>query len=537
MNRQAILECLKTQDVFDLLIVGGGATGCGIAVDAASRGLKVALVEKNDFAEGTSSKSTKLVHGGVRYLEMAVKKFDRAQYHLVKEALFERGIFLQNAPHLSGRVPLVTPLYTWWEVPYVFAGLVLYDLLAGKLGLGRSCLVGRKEALRRFPMLRGEKLKAGVIYYDGQFHDARMAITLVLTAQEHGAVLANHVEAISFEKKEGRLCGARVRDLIGGEEFDIRARCLINAAGPFVDRVRQMDDPGAKQLLNAASGIHIVLSRRFVPPDTGMLIPKTEDGRVLFVLPWQKHALIGTTDTPDEIVEHPRPREEEIAYLLRHINRYFNLSVQRSDVLSAWSGLRPLVQFDDSASTAQLVREHLLQVSPSGLVTMAGGKWTSYRKMAEEAVDRAIDSAGLQAPGPCRTLHLRLFGAERYVPEIFQVLTRDYGLEADVAEHLQHAFGDQAMNVARLAGEDLSARLHADHPYIEAEVVYAARHELAERASDVLARRIPLALLDNAAARAALPRVVELLAGERGWDDERRRQETELALERLRISV
>ncbi|MDR2112945.1 MAG: FAD-dependent oxidoreductase [Candidatus Accumulibacter sp.] len=523
--------------MFDLLIVGGGATGCGIAVDAASRGLKVALVEKNDFAEGTSSKSTKLVHGGVRYLEMAVKKCDRAQYHLVKEALFERGIFLRNAPHLANRVPLVTPLYTWWEVPYVFAGLVLYDVLAGKLGLGRSSLVGREEALRRFPMLRGEKLKAGVIYYDGQFQDGRMAITLVLTAQRHGAAIANHVEAVSFEKKEGRLCGARVRDLIGGEEFDIRARCMINAAGPFVDRVRQMDDPAAKPVLNAASGIHIILPGRFVPPDTGMLIPKTEDGRVLFVLPWQGHALIGTTDTPAEIVEHPRASEEEIAYLLRHINRYFNLSVQRGDVLSAWSGLRPLVKFDESASTAQLVREHLLMVSPSGLVTMAGGKWTSYRKMAEEAVDRAIGSAGLAAPGPCKTLDLRLFGAENYAPEIFQVLTRDYGLAEDVAHHLQHAFGDQAMSVARLAGNGLGERLHADHPYIEAEVVYAARHELAEHALDVLARRIPLVILDNAAAQAAVPRVVELMAGERGWDGERCRQETEMAMARLRDSI
>jgi glycerol-3-phosphate dehydrogenase len=536
MDRFAILECLKTQDMFDLLIVGGGATGCGIAVDAASRGLKVALVEKNDFAEGTSSKSTKLVHGGVRYLEMAVKKLDRAQYHLVKEALFERGVFLRNAPHLANRLPLVTPLYTWWEAPYVFAGLVLYDLLAGKLGLGKSSLVGGKEAKRRFPMLRGENLKAGVIYYDGQFHDARMAVTLVLTASQHGAVIANHVEAVSFEKKDGRLCGARVRDAIGGEEFDIRARCIVNAAGPFVDRLRLMDDPAVKPVLEAASGIHIVLSGRFVPPDTGLLIPKTEDGRVLFVLPWQGHALIGTTDTPAEIVEHPRAREDEINYVLRHVNRYFDLSVQRGDVLAAWSGLRPLVKFDETANTAQQVREHLLMVSPSGLVTMAGGKWTSYRKMAEEAVDRAVASAGLPA-APCKTLDLRLFGAEHYSSEISLVLTKDYGIEADIAEHLQHAFGDQAACVARLAKDGLGARLHPGHPYIEAEVVYAVRHELAERASDVLARRIPLAILDNAAAQAALPRVVELMAGERGWDGERCRQETELAMERLRISL
>jgi glycerol-3-phosphate dehydrogenase len=537
MNRQTLLEGLKKQDVFDLLIVGGGATGCGIAVDAASRGLKVALVEKNDFAEGTSSKSTKLVHGGVRYLEMAVKKCDRAQYHLVKEALHERGLFLKNAPHLAHRVPLVTPLYSWWEVPYVYAGLVLYDLLAGRLGLGRSSLIGRREAKRRFPMLRGENLKGGVIYYDGQFHDARMAITLVLTARRHGALLANHVEALSFDKQDGRLCGARVRDTLGGEEFDIRARAIVNATGPFVDRLRAMDDPSSKPVLNAASGIHIILSSRFVPPDTGMLIPKTEDGRVLFVLPWQGHALIGTTDVPAEIIEHPRASEDEIAYLLRHINRYFDLKVDRGDVLSAWSGLRPLVRFDESSSTAQLVREHLLMVSPSGLVTLAGGKWTSYRKMAEEAVDRVIESAGLPA-SPCRTLDLKLAGAEHFSPKVVSALTRDYGLEADIAEHLAHSFGDQAMSVAQLAKSDgLGRRLHPGHPYIEAEIIHAARHEQAERAFDALARRTSLALLDNAAAQAALPRVVELMASEHGWDEKRQRKETELSLQYLCVSV
>jgi glycerol-3-phosphate dehydrogenase len=298
-----------------------------------------------------------------------------------------------------------------------------------------------------------------------------------------------------------------------------------------------MDDPAAEPVLEAASGIHIVLPGRFVPPDTGLLIPKTEDGRVLFVLPWQGHALIGTTDTPAGIVEHPRAQESEIEYVLRHINRYFDLSVGRGDVLAAWSGLRPLVRFDESANTAQQVREHLLMLSPSGLITMAGGKWTSYRRMAEEAVDQAISSAGLHASGPCRTLDLKLVGAEHFSPDIFLVLTKDYGLDEGVARHLQNAFGDQAPSVARLAGNGFAARLHPDHPYIEAEVVYAARHELAERASDILARRTSRALLDNAAAQAALPRVVELMAGELGWDGERRRQETELAAERLRDSA
>jgi glycerol-3-phosphate dehydrogenase len=533
MNRQQRLQSLRQTPIFDLLIIGGGATGCGIAADAASRGLSVALIDKNDLAEGTSSKSTKLVHGGVRYLEAAVKKMDRAQYHLVKEALFERGVFLKNAPHFANRLPLVTPIYKWTEVPYVFAGLLLYDALAGKQGLGHSSLVSRQEALRRFPMLKAEGLKAGVIYYDGQFNDARMAVTLALTAQKNGATIANHVEALALEKSGGKLCGARVRDVLSGEEFGIKARGIVNAAGPFVDRIRQMDDADAKPILKAAAGIHVVLPSRFVPVDTGMLIPKTEDGRVLFILPWQGHALIGTTDSPAQITDHPPAREDEIEYILRHVNKYFDITATRQDVLSVWCGLRPLVQAPEAENTAQLVREHLLLQSPSGLLSMAGGKWTSYRKMAEEAVDQAIASYALKPARACQTPTLRLVGAERFAPANEAALMSRFGLPADVAHHLHHAFGDQADAVAELARDDLGARLHPDHPYIDAEVVYCTRVEFAEHASDVLTRRVPLVLLDRAAARIALPRVVELMARELGWDAERCTRENASALERL----
>ena len=533
MKRGNTLQSLKSGDVFDLLVIGGGATGCGIAADAASRGLKVALVEKNDLAEGTSSRSTKLVHGGVRYLEAAVKKLDKAQYNLVKEALHERGLFLQNAPHLANALPLVTPLYKWLEVPYVYAGLLMYDLLAGKLGLGRSYVIGRTEALARFPMLKREGLKAGVVYYDGQFNDARMAVSLALTAEQHGATIAPHVEVVGLEKQDGKICAARVRDVLSGEEFELRTRGVINAAGPFVDRIRQMDEPQAAPILKAASGIHIVLDARFAPPDTGLLIPKTEDGRVLFILPWQGHALVGTTDSPAEIVEHPQAREDEIAYVLRHVNQYFDMKATRADVASVWSGLRPLIQADGAANTAQLVREHLLLTSPSGLISMAGGKWTSYRKMAEEAVDEAIHTFGFSGLSACRTANLPIVGAEHYAPAEREDLGGEFGLPSDIAEHLHQSFGDQAGKVAALAHAGHAARLHARHPYIEAEVVYAARHEYAQRAIDVLARRLPLALVDLAAARAALPRVIEVMAKELGWDGERCEKERATADERL----
>jgi len=537
MHRQQRLELLQSSTPFDLLVIGGGATGCGIAADAASRGLRVALIDKHDLAEGTSSRSTKLIHGGVRYLEMAIKRLDRAQYQLVKEGLDERGTFIKNAPHLADGVALVTPLYRWFDVPYVYAGLLIYDLLSGKKSIGRSRLIGRKEALRRFPMLKAEGLKAGVVYYDGQFNDARMAVSLALTAQQHGAVIGNHVQAVDLLKEQGKVCGALVRDSISGEQFTIRARGVINACGPFVDSLRQLDDPGAKPMLKASTGIHIILSKRFAPPEAGLMIPKTEDGRVLFVLPWQGHTLIGTTETASDIVDHPPATGEEIDYLLRHINQYFNLAVTRDDVKSMWSGLRPLVQAPDAANTAQLVREHLIDVSASGLLTVAGGKWTSYRRMAEDAVDQALQSFGLKSASKCQTSQMRLFGAQNFDPQGEQALITRYGFSKNVAHRLHRAFGDQAPRVAELARGGFGALLHPDHPYLEAEVVYSVRTEYAEHASDVLTRRMSLALLDRSAAISVLPRVVELMAAELDWSPQRCEMETAIGMQRLTTAL
>ena len=537
MAREQNLASLQQNAPFDLLVIGGGATGCGIALDAASRGLKTALVEKNDFAAGTSSRSTKLVHGGVRYLELAVKRLDPVQYHLVREGLHERGILLQNAPHLARRLPLVTPLYKWLQIPYIFAGLKLYDLLSGKRGIGHSRLVGRREALRRFPMLRAEGLKAGVLYYDGQFNDARMAVSLALTARTFGAAVCNHLEVLALLKEEGRICGVRLRDNLGGGEFTLRAKGVINATGPFADRIRRMDDAAAAPILKASSGIHIVLDKRFAPPETGLMIPKTDDGRVLFILPWEGQALIGTTDEPAEITDHPHPSREDIAYLLRHVGRYFNLQISEGDIKSAWAGLRPLVFDPKAADTAHLAREHIIQVSPAGLLTIAGGKWTTYRRMAQDAVDHAVKTFSLGPTGPCRTDHLPVVGAEKFDPRGAETLQRRYGLDADVARHLHHAYGDRAPLVVELIGEEGARRLHPDHPCLEAEVVYAMRYEFAERAADVLVRRTNLALLDKTAARAATARVIELMAAEGGWSAARCSKERALMEHLLREAV
>ena len=537
MTRAEQLAQLRQTRPFDLLVIGGGATGCGIALDAAARGLRVALVEQNDFAEGTSSRSTKLVHGGVRYLEMAVRHLDWVQYRLVRDGLRERGRLLTNAPHLAHRLPLVTPLYSWWQVPYIFAGLKLYDLLAGKAGIGHSRLLRRKEALARFPQLKAAGLKAGVLYYDGQFNDARTALALALTAAEQGAAVANHVEVRALLKHDGQVCGAELLDRLSGDCWQLRARGVINATGPFTDRVRRLDDAAAQPLLRVSSGIHIVLDQRFAPPDTGLMIPATEDGRVLFVLPWEGRALVGTTDEAAEVTEHPRPRAEEIAYLLRHLRQYFDLQVDESDVKAVWSGLRPLVVAASADNTARLARDHLIQSSASGLLTITGGKWTTYREMAEEAVDLAMDRFALGAPGQCRTANLPLAGGAHFDPGGDRVLAERFHLPRSSALHLHRAYGDRATAVAELAQTGGNRLLAAGHPFLEAEVIYAARQEAAGRAIDVLARRLPLALLDRAAALTALPRVIELLAPELGWDGERCQAERQLGETRLREAI
>lgn len=452
MDRETLLETLKKGETFDLLVIGGGATGCGIALDATSRGLKVALAEKGDFASGTSGRSTKLIHGGVRYLEAALTRLDRVQFNLVRDALHERAVLLRIAPHLARQLTLAIPLYRWSEVPYVWVGMKIYDLLAGRAGLGGSRLVGRQEALRRAPMLKRAGLKAAVLFRDGQFNDARMNLALALTAIEQGAAVANHLEAVGLVKDEGRVVGARVKERFGGESWEIRARCVINACGPLADNLRLMDDPGGARLLTVSSGIHIVLDRSFAPPETGITIPKTEDGRVLFILPWQGHCLVGTTDEAAEPCDHPPASEKDIDYLLRHLRRYFDLKVERSEVKAVWAGLRPLVRDPDAHDTAGLARDHVVSASASGLVTVAGGKWTTYRKMALDTVDFAVHFAGLAPARECRTDRISLAGGESFRPQGAGALASAYGLTLESARHLHRTYGDRASGVAALQG-------------------------------------------------------------------------------------
>ena len=521
VDREAHLRRLQAEEPYDILVIGGGATGAGVALDAASRGLRTALVERDDFSAGTSSRSTKLIHGGVRYLEKAVKQFDRTQFNLVRDALKERAILIGIAPHLAHPLELVTPLYNWMQVPYYMTGLKLYDWLAGKANLRSSSYVDAKRALDRFPMLKQEGLRGGVIYYDGQFDDARMNVAIALTAAEQGADVANHVEVTGLFKEDGEVRGANVRDHLTDETWTIHAKVVVNATGPFTDAIRRMDDPDAKPMLETSSGAHIVLDDRFSPPDTGLLIPETEDGRVLFLLPWLGYTLVGTTDNPAEVTQYPKATEEEVEYILRHIRKYFDVPVSREDVLATWSGLRPLVRDPDAADTAGLSRDHVINVSDAGLLTIAGGKWTTYRKMALDTVNEARRLKELGGDEDTGTDDLVLIGGREFEPHAAGELQERFGLDAETASYLNRAYGDRASRVAELADEGFGERLAEEHHYLEAEVVYAARAEFARTTTDVLARRTRLGFLDRDAAVAAVPRVSELLAEELGWSEER----------------
>jgi len=489
---------------FDLIIIGGGATGAGIALDASLRGLSVALFEQNDFGEGTSSRSTKLVHGGVRYLEAAVKHFDKAQYALVKEGLKERKLFLENAKHLAHPIELITPLYRWWEVPYVYAGLFLYDLIAGKASLGKSKLLSRSKALLLNPAINDKGLKAAVSYYDGAFNDSRMVIALLQTAQVNGAKVHNHHQVTALHKKEGTLSGLTVRDKLSETEQTYTASVIINATGPFVDTIRRLEEPNCKPMIQASSGIHLIVDAKFLPSSKGIMIPETSDGRVLFVLPYQGKCMIGTSDNPSELTEHPEVSDIEVGYLLENVNRYFGIKVTRGDIEGSFSGLRPLLVQEETIDTAKLVREHIETFSASGLLTIAGGKWTSYRSMAESAIDLVIEKLGKDPQRhSCQTEHYHLIGSQE-TPN-----------EAMLSKSLLQRYGDQAFKVIEIASqENAGEQLHESIEVTKAELIYCIRYEFVRKPLDFIVRRINIGLLDQEKAREILYRVSTVLKEE-----------------------
>jgi len=514
---------------YDIIIIGGGATGSGIALDASLRGFKTLLLEKNDFAEGTSSRSTKLVHGGVRYLEAAVKKLDIDQFNLVKEGLKERSRLLKNAPHLCSRLTLVTPIYKLWELPYMFAGLTMYDLVSGKRGLGRSSMVSKKKMIKSFPVIKKKGLVGGVKYYDGSFNDARLIISILQTAEKYGATCKNYHEVNGFIYKDEKISGIKVKDTISNKECSFYAPIIINATGAFSDKVRLLDDKNAKKMLDLSSGIHIVLDKKYLPSKEGLMIPKTQDGRVLFILPWMGKCLVGTTDEPTKLNEHPKVDEKDVEYLLKHLEIYFDLKITKKDILSSWCGIRPLVAPPTNASTSSIVREHLITQADSGLVSIIGGKWTTYRKMAEETVDFVISEFDLENK-KCKTKKLKLLGSEKFNAD-FSIAS----LDEDISKHLIHMYGDKAKDVVKCSSK--IEKLHPDYSYINAEVIYCIKKEFVKKPMDFLVRRSSLALIDLEAAKDMLDKVLALMKEELSWNQIQTDKERENALDVLNKAI
>ncbi|PWT97184.1 MAG: FAD-dependent oxidoreductase, partial [Bacteroidetes bacterium] len=475
MLRTEMLKKLEAEKEWDIIIIGGGATGLGSAVDAASRGYKTLLLEQFDFAKGTSSRSTKLVHGGVRYLAQGNIK-------LVMEALRERGILLKNAPHLTRDQAFILPSYKWWEKWYYGIGLKVYDLMSGKLSLGKTKLLSRNEVAKYLPGASTKGLSGGVLYHDGQFDDSRLAINLAQTAADQGACILNYFDVFDLKKENNKVKGVQVEDVLSGKEYEIFGKVIINATGVFSDDILQMDDDQQHDIVRPSQGVHIVMDKKFFPGDHAMMIPNTDDGRVLFAVPWHDKVVVGTTDTPvEEALAEPKALDEEIEFILRHVDRYLSTRLTRSEIRSVYAGLRPLVKAPGQKKTSLTPRDHTILVSKSGLVTITGGKWTTYRKMAKDAVDNAVFVAKLERQ-PCVTESLKIHGWIEKVNENDPL----------------HFFGSDATEIKKIWDENPMSkeRIHQELPYTIAEIIWSVRNEMAMTIEDILARRTRILFLD-----------------------------------------
>jgi glycerol-3-phosphate dehydrogenase len=496
MNRKEQLEAIGAGNQYDIIIIGGGATGLGCAVDAASRGFKTLLLEKYDFAKGTSSRSTKLVHGGVRYLA-------QGNIRLVREALLERGRLLKNAPHVCHTLAFVVPSYRWWQKWYYGIGLWVYEFLSGKLSLGKTKLLSKSAALSHLPDLSANDLTGGVLYFDGQFDDSRLSVNLAQTAIEQGATVINYLGASGFIKEKNKITGVRAIDEISGQSYEISAKVVINATGVFADELLQLAEGHSEKTIAPSQGIHLVVEKHFFKGNTGMMIPKTDDGRVLFVIPWHDQLLLGTTDTPIEnISTEPLALEEEIDFIITHFNRYTQSNITQADVKSIFVGLRPLAKQGNEKKTAVMPRDHVVKLLSSGLIHVTGGKWTTYRSMAEHAIDKAIESAGLSMSS-CKTKQLKI-----------------HGWTANQINSPLGIYGADEKAIQAMVAEDpsLAEKIHPRFAYTKAEVKWFVAHEMAVTVEDILARRTRLLFLDARAAMEAAPLVVQMLASLTGKD-------------------
>jgi len=511
------------QEKFDLCVIGGGATGSGCALDGQLRGLRTLLLDAGDFASAASSASTKLVHGGVRYLEQAVKGLNLEEYKMVKTALRERQYMLANAPHLAHASHFMVPVYSWTRAFYYLVGMKMYDAVAGKSNLFPSSFISRDETLRRMPGLNAKELRGAVSYSDGQFDDARYDLALVESFVEAGGTAMNYARVTAFAvDANGKLSGATVRDELSGEEFAATAGKFVNATGTGADKVRALANPQLPSRMRPSKGVHLLFPADTFPGKDALLVPHTEDGRVIFAVPWQERLLVGTTD--DEVTAATRMlvQKDEAQYLLRQLNPYLQASLRLEEAVSGLAGLRPLVAARGQTATSKLIRDHEVETDhASGLISILGGKWTTHRRMAEDTIDVVQREMG-RAAGGCVTKHHPLAGSSGFNADFSSKLEKEYALPADVASHLSGKFGTRALGVIELLGEDSAwkRRIAETLPVIEAEIVFCIRQEMAETIEDLLARRTGTQMYGWKAALQAAPTVGRLLALEKGWDPE-----------------
>ena len=489
MNRNLNIKKLSNKESkWDIIIIGGGASGLGAAVDSASRGFKTLLVEKSDFAKGTSSRSTKLVHGGVRYMQ-------NGDISLVIEALKERGVLKKNAPHLVKNMSFVIPSYNWWSNPFYGIGLKIYDMMAGKLGLGKSTILSKDETLKLIPNVKKKDLIGGVIYHDGQFDDSRMAISLAITAEKNGATLLNYFEVKKLIKNNNIINGIVVKDNVNNKTYEIKGKVVINATGVFSDNIMKMDFPRKKRMIKPSQGVHLVLDQKFLKSQHAILIPHTTDGRVLFAVPWNKHVVLGTTDTSlDEIKEEPIALKEEIEFILKNAQNFMTIKPTKNDIKSVFAGLRPLAAESDKGNTKEISRHHKISVSESGLLSILGGKWTTYRKIAEDAINTSISIGGFNER-KCITENLQIHG---------------YMKNPDWNDPL-HVYGNDSSLIKKLkitnGNKSLSKKLYISPN----QIIWSLKNEMAVKLEDILARRTRCLFLDAKETVRIAPKVLDIM--------------------------
>jgi glycerol-3-phosphate dehydrogenase len=510
-----------TNTTYDMVIIGGGCVGSGITLDATLRGYKVLLLEQNDFASGASSKSSKLVHGGVRYLEKAIKQMDKPHYDLVKEAINERAIFLNNAPNWAKKLKINIPIYSYLKLIYTYLGIFIYKLMSKKQSLGKNSFMDKIKSVLFFPNIKQENLKGFLSFYDGTFLDSRMVISLLQTAVSKGAIVKNYCEVDEFlYDGHNKISGVRYFDKIQNKSREVKAKVVVNATGANVDNLRRKDDKNAKEILALSSGIHLVVSKEYLPSNEGILIPNTRDGRVVFILPYMNYCLIGTTDNKTVYKENPKPQEQEIEYLLTEVNNYFEKPLNKADILSSWSGIRPLIN-SHKKQTEQMVREHLILKSKHDLISIVGGKWTTYRKMAEDLIDFLIKNQFLEQQKKCETKKYKLFGNDGDVKEIEKLLCF-YGISEKTKQSLKTLYGTSCIKVLNFANKtDDFELIHPNLPYLKVEIAYCIKEEFVKKPIDFLARRVGICFLDKKLARDCVNVVCEEMGKILCWDEKK----------------